>query len=846
MLWQQLLKPLSQLRFKQSSDSQEKSNQSIISGGLAIAFGILRSAWRSIRNAPGASALAIGLLGFGTAANLTVFSLADAVLFRPLPYGDPSRLVHVTARHQSQTNLPGCISYAEFASLRDRSTAFTTMAGYANETFTVNNSSGAIRLEGARISANFFDVLSVTPLIGRSFLPTEDGGGHNQVAMISERLWRQRFGADPHIVGRSINLNLKSHIIVGVLPASFRFELLGTRAEVWVPSLPNISGISSQQVQAGACYLNAIARLKNGLSLSSAQRAFGVHQAAFLQHNPASIEADPNRKLEVVPLSEKLVASHRPVLFAFGTTVFLFLLIACANVSGLSLARAIDRRKEIAVRVALGATRGDIVVQILAESFLLAVLGVATGLVVSVAGGRLARIFFSDALPRLRESSNGLNLRLAAVCILLSVVIGVVCGLAPALQVAGSNLNAVLRESGRGAGGGRRNISRNLLVVGQIAVSVFLLVSTSLVIHSFSLLRDQSRGVETPAVLTMNISLSRSRYSTPDHVARFYSRLLSEISNLPEVQSVAISSALPLNESRLGHVLAEGQPAIPVPRRTLVAVQALSPSYLEVMKIPLIEGRFFTGLDKRDKANITVINQAFAKNLFGKRDPIGQRVWLGRTPTPWTVVGVTGDIKNVSLVSPPQAEMDIPFEQLPSPEIYLLIRSKSNDGAALSGMIRKLVERQDREQTVTEVQTLERLVSNARSRPRLITAVLTAFAILALSVASVGIYSLISYQAAQRMPEFGLRIALGATRRNLIASVLCRAAAIAGIGIAIGWVCAVGTSRAALAITYGVGRFDLLSFGLAPLAFLFVALLAAFLPSLRATRVRPSDLLRAE
>jgi ABC-type antimicrobial peptide transport system permease subunit len=275
-------------------------------------------------------------------------------------------------------------------------------------------------------------------------------------------------------------------------------------------------------------------------------------------------------------------------------------------------------------------------------------------------------------------------------------------------------------------------------------------------------------------------------------------------------------------------------------------VQALSPSYLEVMKIPLIEGRFFTSLDKRDKANIAVINQAFAKSLFGKRDPIGRRVWLGRTPTPWTVVGVTGDIKNVSLSSPAQAEMDIPFEQLPSAEMNLLVRSRSNDAAALSSTIRKLVERQDREQTVTDVQTLERLVANARSRPRLITTVLTAFAILALSVASVGIYSLISYQAAQRMPEFGLRIALGATRRTLIGSVLCRAAAIAGIGIVIGWACAVGTSRAASAITYGVGRFDLLSFGLAPLAFLLVALLAAFYPSLRATRVRPSDLLRAE
>jgi putative ABC transport system permease protein len=846
VLWQQLLKPLSQLHIKRSADSREKRSRSSICGALTVSFGIFGYAWRGIRNSPGLSTLAIGLLALGVGANLTVFSLADTVLFRPLPYGDPSRLVHVTARHQGQTNLPGCISYAEFVSLRDRSAAFTAMAGYANETFTLSNSRSAVRLEGARISANLFEVLSVKPLVGRSFLSGEDGGGRNQVAMISERLWRQRFGADPHTIGKPISLNLKSHIVVGVLAETFRFELLGTRADIWVPSLPNISGISPHQVQAGACYVNAIARLKAGLSLSSAQRAFRVQQAAFLRNNAASLGADPNRKLEVVALSEKLVASHRPVLLAFGTTVFLFLLIACANVSGLSLARAIVRRKEIAVRVALGATRGDIIAQLLAESSLLAVLGGAAGLLVSLAGGYLTRILFSDALPRLSERNNDGILRLGTLCMLLSAVTGVVCALAPALQVAGSNLNAILRESGRGAVSSRRSVWRNVLVIGQIAASVLLLVSASLLIHSFSLLRDQSRALETPAVLTMNVSLSRSRYSTPGQIENFYSRLVSEIRNLPEVQSVAISSALPLNESRLGHVLAEGQPALPVAQRSLVAVQALSPSYLEVMRIPLVEGRFFTEFDKPEKAKVAVINQAFAKSLFRKRDPIGQRIWLGLVPAPWTVVGVTGDVKNVSLSSPPQAELEIPFEQLPSPEMNLLVRAKGNDGAAVTDMIRKLVERQDREQSVTDVQTLERLVANARSRPRLITTVLTGFAILALVIASVGIYSLISYDAAQRMPEFGLRIALGATRRNLIASVLGRAAAIAGIGIVIGWACALALSRVASAITYGIGRFDPLSFGLAPLTFLLIALLAALYPSLRATRVRPSELLRAE
>jgi predicted permease len=373
-----------------------------------------------------------------------------------------------------------------------------------------------------------------------------------------------------------------------------------------------------------------------------------------------------------------------------------------------------------------------------------------------------------------------------------------------------------------------------------------LLVGAAVLGHSFARLRSQPLGFQAQNVLTMNVSLSQERYASPAQIKNFFSDALSRIYRLPGVRNVAISSALPVNESRLAHVLAEGQPSIPLARRSLAALQSLDPSYLKTMGIPLETGRFFTESDKEQKRRVAVVNEAFAANFFPHQNPLGKRVWMGKLPEGWEVVGVIGNIKNVSLASPTQPELDIPFGQLPWPQMNLLIRASGPSAQALAGEVRGELSKKDPEQPLTNVQTLEELLSDSRSQPRLMTSVLLIFAALAFSIAIVGVYSVISYHTTQRMPEFGIRVALGATHWSLIATILKQAALISGIGVVIGLAIALALARTAASLTFGVSQYDPLSFGLAPAILFVVAVVAAVPPALRVTRLRPADVLRAE
>ncbi len=845
-LWQQLFKSLPYHPTDNSSDGSGHPG-GLMWSLLLAAFQVLRTAVRRTLHSPGFSTITIAVLAVGIGANTTVFLLLDAVLLKPLPYVAPDKLVHVTARERAQSNLPGCLSYAHFASLRQPSAALAAVAGYTNEGFTLTGRGSAIRLEAARTSANFFNVLSVRPIIGRSFLPAEDTTGRDQVVMISERLWRQRFDADPGVIGRKINLDLKAYTVVGVLPEQFQFDLLGTRTDIWAPSLTNLSALTPQQVEAGACYLNAIARLAPGSSISGAQAVFALRQAEFLRQYAGSGDADPKRTLEVVPLSEKLIGEYRAMFLMLAGTVFLFLMIACANVAGLSLARAVDRRKEVALRIALGATRLHVIAQLTTESLLLAVVGGVIGTGLSLGTERLSSGFVSGFIPHLHSLGTGFSWRVVLFSAALSALTGVLCGLAPALQFADSNLSGTLREAGRGTIGGRwRNLSRSILAIGQIAISVVLLVGAAVLGHSFARLRNQPLGFRAENLLTMNVSLSQSRYASAAQITNFYSDALSRICKLPGVRTAAISSALPVNESRLAHILSEGQPNVPLARRALAALQSLDPSYLQTMGISLKRGRFFRQSDNEHGPRVAVVNEAFAASFFPHHNPLGKRVWMGKLPESWQVVGVIGDIKNVSLASPTQPELDIPFGQLPWPQMNLLIRAGDGSALALANEVRREINQKDPEQPLTNVATIEDLLADSRSQPRLMTSVLLVFAALAFSIAIVGVYSVISYQATQRMPEFGVRVALGATRWNLIANILKQGAMIAGTGVAIGLTIAFVLARTASSLIYGVSQFDPLSFGVAPALLFAVALLAALHPALRVTRLRPADVLRAE
>ncbi len=830
-LWQQVFCPLP-TSHNDSFDTAPRHAFAFVSALLQAG----KSAARRCATSPGFSALAIAVFALGIGANTTVFLLLDAVLFKPLPYSEPAKLVHITARQPSQTNLPGCLSYAHFKALRQTEQALTGIAAYASDDVTLTGRANPVRLEAARVSANFFSVLGVKPILGRAFTPADDTPSANPSVLIGAHLWRQRFASDPHIVGQQLILDSLPYTVIGILPNAFEFDLLGTRAELWASRPANISALTPQQVEAGACYLNAIGRLAPAVSLPRAQAALATRHQTFLRASP---DADPKRALEVVPLAEKLTANSRPLLLLLAGTVFLFLLIACANIAGVSLARALDRRKEMAIRIALGATRRHVVVQLVAESLLLAFLGGLVGVALSLAARNLCAGLLSGIAPRLAQLT-GFGWRVPAFSFALAALTGLLCGLAPALQFADSNLSGILRRSSRRSLGARR-----LLVIAQIAISVTLLVCAGLLAHGFVRLKNQPLGFNPNGVLSMSVALPQNRYTTPEQITNFFSQLLVRLRALPGVRSAALSSALPLNESRLAHVLAEGQLPLPASQRELAAVQSLSPAYLEVLRVPMLRGRFFTPSDTPAKLHVAVVNRAFARHFFPGQEPLGKRVWLGKMPVPWQIVGIVGDVKNVSLSSAAQPELDVPFAQLPAPRMNLLVLS-DNTGAALADELQAAIAKQDRDQPATDVQTLEDLLIDARSQPRLLACVLSVFAALAFIIAAAGIYSVISYQAAQRKPEFAIRMALGATRCNLIGLVLSQAARFSGIGIVIGLLATLAITRAAASLLYGVHPFDPLSFLLAPALFFVVALLAALYPALRVTRLRPADVLRTE
>ncbi len=846
MVWQQLFRLFP---YSPAAESGEPPSSASPLARLRLAtFLVAQAAVRRSARSPGFSAVVVIVLAIGIGANATVFLLLDAVLLRPLPYPDSARLLHITAREPGQDNLSGCLSYAHFLALSQPNAAVSGVAGYVNESFTLTTRGApALRLEAARISSNFLSVLSVHPLLGRAFVPAEDKETNNAVVMLGERLWRQRFASDPAVLGRPVYLDTKPYTVVGIMPDSFQFEPLGTRVDVWAPSLRNLSLLSPQQVQAGACYLNAIARLAPGSSGAEARAGLAVYQAQFLHERVGAGDADPKRTLEVLPLSEKLRGNYRPLFLTFAATVFLFLMIAGANVAGLSLARAIERRKEVALRVALGATRLYFVADLMAENLLLALVGGLFGLALSLAAANLSRDLLATALPELHSVSNSFSWRLFGFSAAISAFTGIACGIAPACHFGYSDLSGALRESGRGAIGGRwHNLSRNTLIVGQIAISVLLLIAAGHLTHSFLHLKNQPLGFESQSVLTMNLTLPQAKYPNPDQMSRFFSAALARTDALPGVQASAVSSALPVNESRLAHVLAEGQPPLPVAQRRLVALQTLSPSYLRVFRIPLVKGRFFTLSDTATSNHVAVVNRTFARLFFRGPNPIGKHIWLGKLPTPWEVVGIIDDIKNVSLSTATQAELDLPFSQLPWPQMNLAIRARTAaQTSLLAGSVQSELAKQDREQPVTGVQTLEELLSSSRSQPRVVMAVLTVFAALAFLVASIGIYSVVSYYAAQRMPEFGVRLALGASRPNVALVVLKQTVQISALGIGIGLVSAFALTRVASSVLYGLNEFDPWSFLLAPGLFFIVALLATLYPALRVTRLKPADVLRA-
>jgi putative ABC transport system permease protein len=664
------------------------------------------------------------------------------------------------------------------------------------------------------------------------------------VIVIGYGLWMRRFAGSPGIVGQHVTLDAQDYTIIGVTPAAFRFSLLGPNIEIYAPRVIDLNLITPAQAQAGTGFLNLIARLQDGLEIPRAQADMDRLAAEYRSEHAKFPDADPSLVVRVADLRSEMVSGLRTaVLILFGA-VGLVLLIACANVSSLLLSRAVGRQREIAVRLAVGASRAGLVRQLCTESLLLALVGGALGACLSFWGTRLLAGMAPESLAQAGEiRPDGTVLAFTAA---VSVLAGLVFGLAPALAVSHPDLNMVLRSEGRGSTAGRRrNRFRSLLVVSQVALSTVLLIGAGLLMRSFLELRGASAGFDTGHLLTMNITLPPARYGKGAPMIEFYDRLLRQVRSVPGVRAATVSSALPLNPTRMSPSLPEGQPGAPLAERPLFNIQTFEPGYVETLRVPLLAGREFSERDDAQAPKVVMVNQTLVRRFWPNENPIGKHILVGRGPALSEVVGVLGDVRNASLAANVSPEIYLPFPQLPWASMNLVART-AGDPHTLIAALRGSVLTVDREQPVTAVASMDEVMEQAAAQPRFTAWLLSALAAMALLLAVVGIYGAIAYSVAKRTQEMGVRLAMGANRADIVWLVLRQGMVLALSGTAVGLAASLELTRLLESQLYRVSVTDPITFAGCAVVFMAVAALASYLPARRAMRLDPMAALRWE
>jgi putative ABC transport system permease protein len=801
----------------------------------------LRFGARMLLRNPGFTLAAILTLALGIGANTAIFTVADALLLRPFPYEDPQKLVSLGVQRQGSrdSGAGGGFSLNRYDLVRERSRSFSGVAVFANDSFNLTGRGEPRQVPIARVSPNFFSVLGIKPQQGRLFNEEEGKPEGKYVVMISDSLWRSHFGAAPDVVGQTVNLDSTSYTVVGVLP-DVQFPFVGP-ADVWTPRYFELTFMTPEHLRAGVGYLQGIARLAAGSSIKSAAAELKVLDQQFNEQYPKAPDGGPNISMVASNLQEVTVAAFKARVIFLSWAVAVLLIIGCANVASLLLSRALARRKEIAVRTALGARRSILIRQLLTESVLLAFIAGMLGVTLSWAATRLFAAAKAASLPS--GISLDIDWRVLVFIVVVSIATGLAFGLFPALQLSRTDLNSTLRDEGRGVSGGqRRGQLSGILVCGQVALSLVLLIGAGLLVRSFGRLLHVDPGFDSHGVLTMSVSLPTQKYAKPDQQVLFFDEVLRRVSALPGVKSAAISAALPLAPIRITPILPEGQPEVPLAQRPFIIIEAASPRFLETMHIPLRAGRAFSDADNAQAPKVVIINQALARRFWPDQNPIGKHIVVGRQ-TPAEVIGVAADVRNTGIAQEPQPQLYLPFPQLPWPNMNLFVRS-SLDPQSLVRVVRAQISAIDADQPVTNIQTLDELMSSSRAQPRFIMLLLGGFSVTALLLAVIGLYGVLAYSVAQRKQELGIRLALGAERSDIIRLVVRQGMQLAGIGIGIGLVVALLLARLVSSLLYKVGSYDVPTFTLAPLLFLAIALLASYLPARRATGVDPTEALR--
>src|SRR3954468_19139417 len=800
-------------------------------------FTDLRHAIRLLLKSPGFSVLIVIVLALGIGANTAIFSIVNGVLLKPLPFADAGRLVALAITVRGE---PHDSAYPDVLDWRAQAKTVDHLSAYATGAVTLTGHGEAVSLPMTVVTPDIFALLGVAPVAGRVLRPADDLHGAERTAVISETLWDRSFARDASIVGKTVLLDGDAIVIVGVMPARFEFPFDAENpSQVWMPVLA--SRFSAQWAdQRGASFVKGIGRLREGVALPAAQAELTGIESRIDANNPHN----GDRGVAVRPFQDVLVRNYRAALIALLGAVAAVLLIACANITNLLLARGTARRREMAIRTALGATRARIVRQLLIESLTLAIAGGAAGAVVALWGvDALVRIS-PIQIPRLNtvHIDRGVLLFTA----LASLLTGAVCGLLPAVQLSRADAGDALKDGDRGGSSGRGARTRHILVVAEVALSLMLLASAGLLVRTLGMLQRVSPGFTTERLITMQLLLPQTRYSDAAAMIRFYHRLHDGVAASPGVTDSAIATTLPMTGSDIGMGFAPADRPIVPGQRSAAAFFGVTPEYSSTLRIAIVRGRGFTERDDEQAPPVVIISETMAAKYWPGQDPIGKRVKLSYNATgPREIVGIAADVKQKALTDANSAQMYTPFVQAPWPFLTTVARTAAAPEMA-AGSMRQLLARLDPEQAAGEIRTFDQYVARSIATPRFTALLLATFAALALLLAGFGLYGVMAYAVAQRRREIGIRMALGAQAADVRSLVVMQAPRLGATGLGLGLAGALAVTRVLTSQLFGVSASDPLTFTAVSAALATVLLLAAYLPARRATRVDPIVALRAD
>jgi putative ABC transport system permease protein len=811
---------------------------------MSVVFQDLRFALRMLRKNPGFAIVAALTLALGIGANSAIFSVVNTVLLQPLPYHAPGRLLYLAGVVRQTGAVGANLSFTKFSQIKEQSHTLESAAAFYATTVSLETRREPEAVNTGRASGDFFKVLGISSMRGRDFLPEEESLGAAGVAIISDGFWHSHFAGDPNTLGRSVTLDGQMVTIVGILPQSFRFPLQFPEPDIWMPRVSDPTFLSPEQVGSGAGYLGVIGRLRLGKTLGEAKAELDTIDARYRSQFAGFVDAE-KFGVSTVPLEESLVAPLRPGLAILLTAVSFLLLIACANVANLLLARATSREREMALRKALGASRSRLVRQLLSESVVLSLFGGVLG--VALAEGILpaVRAFSPGSVPRLAETRLDANVLLFSV--LLSFVTGILFGLVPALQSIYGGLHESLKEGARGSSsGGHRGKLRAVLVVAEMAIALVLMTGAGLLMQSFSRLMNVNPGFSSDRRMTFLLNLPPNRYAQPEIQRQFYRQLFERVKTLPGVESAGLTSYLPLSGAiRFAYFCPEDIVCQGVGKDPLTALRQVNNGYFETVGTPLLLGRIFNERDSPSSPPVAIVNQTVAERYWPGKNPIGKHIANSRDAIQREVVGVVSDVKFNALNIGNSEEMYLPLEQVPWPATTLIVHSQGDPQALVSGVRAKIAEI-DSNLPVTSIASWNSIVAASVAQPRVLSHFVGVFAGFALLLAAIGIYGVMAYSVAARTQEMGIRMSLGAEPRDIAKLVVGQGMRLALLGVAIGIAASLALTRLISSLLFGVNATDPLAFSLAAVVLAITALAACYLPARRAMRVDPLVVLHFE